>query len=184
MILSSTRIAGDLILAHGKNVYSSGRFTTPNPFAVLEGGSPAENNSIIFSKDDAVAGTIKTSGTVFANDSISMQNPSAISSDSLSITAPAVNFGEIKISTRLSTRKATTVAKKSSQTAPSWNPGEKVYISGNSCFIYSPIPRQSGYSAEESLILLPQTGFVTPSSASFSQVTSYYLITDRLFTVN
>ena len=47
MILTSTKIAGDLKIAKGNHIYISGSVNVP-PFAILEVSNPPSNESVVF----------------------------------------------------------------------------------------------------------------------------------------
>ena len=100
MILKSTKIAGDLKIAKGKHIYTSGSVQAP-PLAILEDSDIPLNESVVFSVEDATPGTIKTSGTTITDSSITAPDKStsvvveaatfAVSANEISTTGTAID---------------------------------------------------------------------------------------------
>ena len=190
MILKSTRIAGDLRIARGGYIYTSGRVNAP-PLAIFE-ESPAnvpENRPVLFSTGaETPAGTIKTSGTTIADGIIKVPeevNSVNVTSDNLTIYASDISTTGTTIETQPSAATAVTTCKKLISAAPEWSSTDRVYIKEPICYIYSTTQPRSDYiEASRSIDLVYSNEFVIPTASALKKVTEYRLITDHTFSPN
>ena len=190
MILKSTRIAGDLRIARGGYIYTSGRVNAP-PLAIFEEPPTniPENRPVLFSTGaETPAGTIKTSGTTIADSAIKVPEGVSsvnVNSDSLTIYASDISTTSTTIKTQPSTAIAVTTCKKLVSAAPEWSSTDRVYIKEPVCYIYSTTQPRSSYSeASRSIDLVYSNSFVTPTASVLKGVTEYRLITDHTFSPN
>ena len=187
MILTSTKIAGDLKIAKGNHIYISGSVNVP-PFAILEVPNPPSNESVVFSVEDATPGTIKTSGTSITDSSITAPDKSTsvvVEAATFAVSANEITTTGTTIETQPATATAVTTCKKLVSAAPEWSSTDKVCISEPICYIYSTTQPRSNYSeASRSIDLVYSNSFVTPTADILEKVTEYRLITDHTFSPN
>lgn len=190
MILKSTRIAGDLRIARGGYIYTSGRVNAP-PLAIFE-ESPTnipENRPVLFSTGaETPAGTIKTSGTTIADGVIKVPEEVSsvnVTSDNLTIYASDISTTSTTIKTQPATATAVTTCKKLDSAAPEWSSTDKVYVSEPICYIYSTAQLRSSYDeASGTIDLVYPDSFITPTADILERVTEYRLIIDHTFSPN
>ena len=187
MILESTKIAGDLKIAKGNHIYVSGSVQTP-PLAILEDSGIPSNESVLFSVDDATPGTIKPSGTIITNSSITVPDKSTsvvVEAATFAVSANEITTTGTTIKTQPATATAVTTCKKLVSAAPEWSSTDRVYISEPICYIYSTTQSRSSYSeASRSIDLVYPNEFIIPTASALKKVTEYRLITDHTFSPN
>lgn len=190
MILKSTRIVGDLRVARGGYIYTSGRINAP-PLAIFEEPPTniPENRPVLFSTGaETPAGTIKTSGTTIADGAIKVPegvNSVSVNSDDLTIYASDISTTSTTIETQSATATAVTTCKKLDSVAPEWSSTDRVYIKEPVCYIYSSTQPRSDYiEASRSIGLVYPNEFITPTASALKKVTEYRLITDHTFSPN
>ena len=187
MILTSTKIAGDLKIAKGNHIYVSGSVNVP-PFAILERSNPPSNKSVVFSVEDATPGTIKTSGTVITDSSITAPDKSTsvvVEAATFAVSANEITTTGTTIETQPATATAVTTCKKLVSAAPEWSSTDRVYIKEPVCYIYSTTQSRSNYSeASRSIDLVYSNEFITPTASVLKKLTEYRLITDHTFSPN
>ena len=187
MILNSTKIAGDLKIAKGNHIYVSGSVQTP-PLAILEDSGIPSNESVLFSVDDATPGTIKPSGTIITNSSITVPDKSTsvvVKAATFAVSANEITTTGTTIKTQPATATAVTTCKKLISAAPEWSSTDRVYIKEPICYIYSTTQPRSDYiEASRSIDLVYSNEFVTPTASALKKVTEYRLITDHTFSLN
>ena len=187
MILKSTKIAGDLKIAKGKHIYVSGSVQAP-PLAILEDSDIPLNESVVFSVEDATPGTIKTSGTVITDSSITAPNKSTsvvVEATTFAVSANEISTTGTTIETQPAAATAVTTCKKLVSAAPEWSSTDRVYIKEPVCYIYSSTQPRSDYiEASRSIDLVYSNEFITPTASALRKVTEYRLITDRTFSPN
>lgn len=187
MILKSTKIAGDLKIAKGKHIYVSGSVQAP-PLAILEDSDIPLNESVVFSVEDATPGTIKTSGTIITDSSITVPDKSTsvvVEAATFAVSANDITTTSTTIETQPATAIAVTTCKKLVSAAPEWSSTDRVYIKEPVCYIYSSTQPRSDYiEASRSIDLVYSNEFITPTASALKKVTEYRLITDYTFSLN
>ena len=187
MILNSTKIAGDLKIAKGNHIYVSGSVQTP-PLAILGDSGIPSNESVLFSVDDATPGTIKPSGTIITNSSITVPDKSTsvvVEAATFAVSANEITTTGTTIKTQSATATAVTTCKKLISAAPEWSSTDRVYIKESTCYIYSTTQPRSDYiEASRSIDLVYPNEFITPTASALKKVTEYRLITDYTFSLN
>ena len=184
MILKSTRIAGDLKIAKGKHIYVSGSVSAP-PLAILENSSISPNETVLFSAEDVTPGTIKTSRTTVANNIITVPDTSnsvVIESANFTVSASDIATTGTTIRTQLADATIVATCKKLRSTIPSWSSADKVYVTGNICYIYSTTQSKDDYDTANNFLDFVYPGsFITPTTDALKGVTEYRLIVDHTF---
>lgn len=184
MILKSTRIAGDLKIAKGKHIYVSGSVSAP-PLAILENSSISPNETVLFSAEDAIPGTIKTSGTAVIDGIITVPDTSnsvVVESANFTVSASDITTTGTTIRTQLADAVIVATCKKLRPTIPSWSATDKVYVTGNICYIYSTTQSKDDYdTANTFLAFVYPDSFITPTADALKGVTEYRLIVDHSF---
>ena len=184
MIVGSTRIAGDLKIAKGKYIYVSGSVSAP-PFAILENSNISPNKTVLFSAEDVTPGTIKTSGTVVVNSIITVPDTSnsvVIESANFTVSASDIATTGTTIRTQLADATIVAACKKLRPTIPSWSATDKVYVTGNVCYIYSTAQSKDDYDTANNFLDFVYPGsFITPTADALEGVTEYRLIVDHTF---
>ena len=182
MILKSTRIAGDLKIAKGKHIYVSGSVSAP-PLAILENSSISPNETVLFSAEDITPGTIKTSGTTVVNSTITVldtSNSVVIESANFTVSASDIATTGTTIRTQLADATIVATCKKLRSTIPSWSSTDKVYVTGNICYIYSTTQSKDDYDTANNFLDFVYPGsFITPTTDALKGVTEYRLIVDH-----
>lgn len=186
MILSDTRIAGDLKIADGKAIYMSGEVTVPK-LAILESNTVAANKPVVFSIGDDKPGTIKTTNTTISGGEIKLDTATkavtAATETRLNIAtgSGALSIGGV-IETKNANQSLVTVCQRKDTTTPTWNTGDKILISGDTCYIYSKTQKLSEYDlSTNQFVFLPSTSFITPTRAADGL--KFRLITDPTFSL-
>ena len=184
MIVGSTRIAGDLKIAKGKYIYVSGSVSAP-PFAILENSSISPNETILFSAEDVTPGTIKTSGTTVVNSTITVpgtSNSVVVESANFTVSASGITTTGTTIRTQLADATIVATCKKLRSTIPRWSSTDKIYVTGNICYIYSTTQSKDDYDTANNFLDFVYPGsFITPTADALKGVTEYRLIVDHTF---
>lgn len=185
MILSDTRVAGDLKIANGKTIYVSGGVTVPE-LAILESNTVTANRPVVFSMGDSKTGTIKTADTTILNGVITPDTTKAAAVATKTRLNIATGSGALSIGGVAKTENANqslvTVCQKRDTATPTWNAGDKILISGDTCYIYSKTQRLSEYDlSTNQFVFLPSTSFITPTRAADGL--KFRLITDPTFSL-
>ena len=185
MILSDTQIAGDLKITDGKAIYVSGEVTVPE-LAILESDTIVANKPVVFSMRDSKIGTIKTTDTTVLNGVITPDTTKAtavVTETRLNIAtgSGALSIGGV-IKTENANQSLVTVCQKKDTATPTWNAGDKILISGDTCYIYSKTQKLSEYDlSTNQFVFLPSTSFITPTRAADGL--KFRLITDPTFSL-
>ena len=184
MIVGSTRIAGDLKIAKGKYIYVSGSVSAPL-FAILENSSISPNETILFSAEDVTPGTIKTSGTTVVNSTITVpgtSNSVVVESANFTVSASGITTTGTTIRTQLADATIVATCKKLRSTIPRWSSTDKIYVTGNTCYIYSTTQSKDDYDTANNFLDFVYPGsFITPTADALKGVTEYRLIVDHTF---
>ena len=183
MILDSTKIAGDLKVAKGSCIYASGKVNVPD-LALLEDSTVAPNETVLFSVEDKKPGTIKTSGTVIADNTITFPRESIVSTDKFMISAPALTTATV-INTQPAEGTIVAVCRKLNAIVPSLSANDRVHVNNSICYIYSTTQPKGAYDTVNRFFDFVQPDrFVAPTTSILESVVEYRLITDRTFSPN
>ena len=187
MILKSTRVAGDLKIAKGNYIYTSGRVNAP-PLAIFEGsptGIPKDRPVLFSTGAETPAGTIRTSGTTIDDSTIKVPDKIksvVVASNSLTISASSVSTTGTTIETGPAKGTVVTTCRKLVSAAPTWSPTDRVYVKKPVCYVYSTTQLKRDYDiANGSLDVVYPSDFVAPTASALKDVTEYRLITDHTF---